>query len=366
MATKHTFETEYKRYQVLMRTFLDLLSRSSTQSVGYTIEEIEEADEVAAQENGVEYLNVTELDTSEPAIHKQLIKRLGQLKKDKPTYSTRFVSRFPGLIVVERHHETLLKMVKEINECKQLMANQVRFVEDAPTGIAEVDAQLNIVERDKYQRHQFIHSVAPGIMTEQLYRNIHVVESHVTNCWFNWTQRNVPKNYFNRTETIKLAQVDEERGRKKRIITDDVRTYLTYLEQRPQDGFTETTWSEKIDAIRSRFSEFHYLQRQRVLRNMPICTYQYRDRDFEQANDGKKPRNTKNVTTPILLFGQPDYQLPTVSKLPDWDLSERASKKRAERSNANYKKERLLENPALFGVFDKKNEKKLSTLDIDN
>lgn len=322
MATLNEFELLVKRYQSLIRELTSVLKSVSKQSIGFEIEEILAVEEEIAQEQGVDKLLVTSLDTDVVSIHSNVCNSLSTIYKTDPAYSTRFVSRFPGLILVENEHDTIRKLVAEINSLKHEMGLAVRYVDETPIGDKAHDKNLRT--RDKYQRHQFVHKVLPGVMTEQLYRNIHIIEEEVTNCWFNWTQRQVPKNYFQ----------------------DDVHAFLNFLKERPQENFTFEQWDMKIEGIRERLSEFHYLQKKRVLRHMPICTYQYKD------EQGKLVRNTKNATTPFLLLNQKSKALPTYSDLKNWDSSERNKKQRVERSNPNYSKTLLLNEPKLYGVID--------------
>lgn len=303
-------------YNNEIRHLLGLLERVATHCHGYKIEDVLVENEQSAKDFGVQFLNV------EPICNKtQIINSLSYVRKDIG-FSTQFVARYPGLIVVERQQKHVFDLVKNINELKQELADTVRFFDPLTNNNHNV---VNRRPRDKHQKHKFIHELEPGIMTEQLYRNIQVIEEPVTNAWFNWTQRPVSINLKGKNA------ID----------------WLNTLRDYPRSGFTKEQWQIRIDEIAMSIEKYDFIQHYRLLRHIPICTYQTKNAD-------SPVRNTKNANTPFILLNQEENLLPKTSALKNWDVSTR---KRKMRQTPDLIKTTLLSEPHIFGVNDNRSNK---------
>lgn len=109
--------------------------------------------------------------------------------------STKYVKRYGGFVSVKDPHA--LSIVRHINALKDKLK---ACVQDASTHTKavkengeEVQKTITVHGRNTYQKHQFIHKVAPRIMTLQLYRHIPIFEKPVESISFYWTNKLVPK-----------------------------------------------------------------------------------------------------------------------------------------------------------------------------
>ena len=215
---------------------------------------------------GIQSLQVTD------ATHTSLLNYHQQYYRDI-SLSTRFVDRKPGLVVVDRQKDKIRALVITIN-----------FLKDEIMAIVNKD-------RNRLQRHDFIHRLFPRIMTVQLRRHIHIIEDNVTNAWFNWTSRPIPE-----TLTIEESIL-----------------FLELEKDKPRGLITPEEWKAIIDTsiANIRTSSYKSIQRLKRLKLLPIMSYQYKE-------DGVDKRKTKNANTPVLLLGQQDERLPKTSTLQNY------------------------------------------------
>ncbi|GAA5132685.1 DNA replication terminus site-binding protein [Thalassotalea piscium] len=256
--------TSLKAKQISLTT---LMTNNQKFCVGWQIEQILKTDEESVIKDGVQSLEVTPADDSIVLTAHQRYERALKL-------STQFVERVPGLIVINGKKSEIIQLVAEINAIK--------------------DEILRIVNKDRpefYQRHEFIHRVFPRIMTDQLRRHIHIIDTPVTNAWFNWVSRPVPS-----TMTIEQAI-----------------SYLQEMSDKPKALFTTIEWKAMLQAniAQLRTGQFSSVQYPKALKLLPIMTYQ-------TVNSNGVCRATKNANIPFILIAQPDGQLPIFSRLESY------------------------------------------------
>ena len=172
-------------------------------------------------------------------------------------------------------------ITEEIQTIKYLV-NEINLTKDDLASIVRED-------RDDYQRHQFIHDAYSGIMTEQVYRHIHYFDKEVTNVWFNWASRPVPKTYSN-SDAIKM--LNDQLSRPKYLMS-------------PKEW--ENMINKTINDVAS--GKFDYIQQMKEFRVLPTVELQF----FEMLD--VKKRRKSNATTPIILLGQEKNVLPKFSAL---------------------------------------------------
>ncbi len=250
-----------------LNSLIDSVAKQKPYFIGYEIERITKEEEKNCIIDGVKNLDVKLL-----AHWTQLHKVLNSWKDFYAPVknSTMFVHRLPGFVTVMEDHEELLVLVETINKIKDDIATTVRK------------------NRDKHQRHEFIHRAFPGIMTEQLYRKIQIKSEHVNNVWFNWASRPVPKSY-----TLKEAVEHVEK-----------------LKSKPPIDFDQVDWLVQLDTVINDINSgrYHTIQKLKEFRLLPTI-------EFNLIRDGNKVRTRHNATIPFILFGQENKAKPKHSAL---------------------------------------------------
>lgn len=200
-------------------------------------------------------------------------------------YSTKFVDRMPGLVVVNKNKEDVRLLVAEINQLKANVASTVR-AESLVKGKLKHG-------RSTAEKHEFIHQLFPRIMTEHVYRNIHIIEHDVTNAWFNWVSRPVPK----------------------KLSVEAARDHLYNQMNRPNIGFVASEWNALIEAslVKLQTEQPKYVQVQKQFKVFPVMPFKF------ISAEGEIKRNTKNAITPFILLGQSNQQLPKYTNLSTYD-----------------------------------------------
>jgi len=263
-----------------IQQLIDIISSSQPSFVGFNIQRITKADEKKCMLSGIDELSVSPL--------KEWNQLHTVLKSWSSFYSnismsTQYVDRLPGIVVINDSSEEILGLIRKINKLKDDIANIVRK------------------NRNPYQRHEFIHHVFPGIMTEQVYRHIHLISVPVTNAWFNWTSRPVPKS----------------------MTIEQCITFLKAQSDKPKYLYIEEEWKAMINStIESiRVSNFSSIQRYKAFKVFPTIELQYID------EDGIKKRIKKNATTPFILCMQPTTALPKYTNLNNYSATEHSRSK---------------------------------------
>lgn len=227
--------------------------------------------------------------------------------------STSYVSRTPGIVVVRREHDYVRTLIKELNSTKKEIALIVQRPD--PKGKHT---------RTTEQKHEFIHDAIPGVMTEQLYRCIHVEEKPVSNVWFNWTSRPTPKT----------------------IEKENYETFFSLMKENKRGGITKTQeeWNLEVEALYSEAltNGFDKIQVYKTANVLPTQIVKYQE-------EGAK-RKTKTAATPIILMGQENSKLPVFSELGNYVKKPRSADKPM-RINSKYKAV-LSEELKLVGVYD--------------
>lgn len=315
MASRAQFDEFYTTYQSLMRQLLKQLELTVEDFKLFHIEDIKAIDEENVREHGVDFLEVTSMHDD---VHRSAA--ISALSKTSKAIgeSTLYVSRSPGLLLVNDQQDDIRQLLDDINAIKDTLANAVRYI-DMPTGDTKIDA--NLPKRDKHQRHKFLHDALPGVMSEQLYRHIYYIDEPVSHVWFNWVQRPVNR------------KMDHASARQ----------YLNEQRVRPRDEFTPTQWDLRMDEAVVALDAFDFFETKRLLRNMPIMTYQYTD---------DTRRNTKNANMPVILFGQGTHGLPKTSELKHWNKNARQA---VSRNVLGLHKELLVPSLNFYGVRDTRN-----------
>lgn len=262
----------------LMSSLESLISLVSAQKpffVGYDIERITKEDEKTCIAQGVKTLDVKILN------HWTQLHKVLNAWKDfyaPQTGSTMFVHRLPGFVTIIENQDEVLELVNSINLIKDNIAKTVRK------------------NRDKHQRHTFIHTAFPGIMTEQLYRKIQFKTDHVNNVWFNWARRPVPKSF-----TLEEAVAHVEK-----------------LKSIPPIDYNQTDWVVRLDKVINNINSgcFVSIQKLKEFRLLPTI-------EFNMIIDEQRTRSRHNATVPFILFGQMKKLNPTYSELLPFDKASR-------------------------------------------
>lgn len=257
------------KYLAKLNTDLvDLCAKHNPAFLGFKIEKISKEDEMEILRHGVNYLDVQALEHW-TELHTVLNAWGSFYKADG--FSTRFVDRVPGIVVLNNEQDTARELILLINEAKLAVKEIV---------------QKNIGTQ---QRHQFIHLDRTSLMTEHVYRQVHCFDYPVANVWFNWASRPVPKTF-----TIKEAE-----------------KYLMGAIKKPRFMSDPQFWEQRvlqcIDKVKS--GQYSKIQKLREYRVLPTIELQYLD------ELGQKKRKRSNATTPILLLGQDANILPKISRL---------------------------------------------------
>lgn len=257
---------------------IDVIAKQQPYFIGYQIERISKAQEKTCIVEGIQHLSVKPL-TQWTELH-------GVLQSWQDFYapltaSTKFVYRLPGFVIVNEEKDTVLALVTAINDLKDRIANTVRH------------------NRDKHQRHDFIHSAFAGLMTEQLYRKIQIKDEHVNNVWFNWVSRPVPKTF-----TIEEAIV-----------------YIESKKNKPPIEFSITEWQARLAITLNKVASgrFQKIQKLKQFRLLPTI-------EFNLIQEGQKKRNKHNATTPFILLGQVNNVNPSFTALTDFSKADKAKK----------------------------------------
>ncbi|MGJ8694455.1 MAG: DNA replication terminus site-binding protein [Thalassotalea sp.] len=251
-----------------------LCSEQKPAFIGFDIEKISAENETKTLRDGIHSLDVKTLHGNNPNILKQVLNSWASFYK-ADGFSTKFVDRLPGVVVITRDVDKIKLLIDHINDTKDNIAAIIR------------------TDRDQYERHKFIHDTFNFIMTEQVYRHVHYFEQEVTNVWFNWASRPVPKTY---TIEQALEMLDEQLNRPK------------YL-------FSQDEWQTMITAtmVDVKSGMFDYIQQIKEYRVLPTIEFQY------QVDTETKKRKKSNATTPVILLGQPINTLPKFSVLKSYE-----------------------------------------------
>ncbi|NQY88688.1 MAG: hypothetical protein HRT51_13260 [Colwellia sp.] len=264
---------------------IDMISKQNPYFVGYNIERISKEKEKNCIVEGIKHLSVR------PLTHWSELHSVLNAWKDfyaPLTGSTMFVHRLPGFVIVNEDKETVLALVTSINTLKDDLANTIRH------------------NRDKHQRHEFIHRAFSGVMTEQLYRKIQIKTDHVNNVWFNWVSRPVPQMYS----------------------LDDAVLYVEKKKSVPPIEFSATEWQARLNITISKITSGRYkkIQKLKQFRLLPTI-------EFNLIKDGEKKRNKHNATIPFILMGQENNAVPKFTPLSDFNVGDKDQKKPFIKSN---------------------------------
>jgi hypothetical protein len=251
---------------------LDLITESEPKFVGFKIQKILKMDEAQTIANGIKSLGVISLDETQ---HQGEVLGFWSKYYKEDGISTLFVERMPGLVAVSNRKQDIRKVINQLNSLKIQIATIVRN------------------DRNHMQRHEFIHDVFPRIMTDQLYRKIHIIENHVQRAWFNWTSRPIPK-LLNKEEAI---------------------SFLKKYDSNPLGLTTGKEWSAMISAqLEDILNDvYSHIYLKKDFRLLPALTYK------EDVGDEIYKRKTKNGCSPIILLGQSSDSLPHFTHLRNYE-----------------------------------------------
>lgn len=264
----------YTKIMTLTKELIEVVSEQKPNFVGFDIEPVLKRNEVEYMDGQIKRLSVTtRVDWHE---------LVGTLNSWKTFYkqdneSTLFTSRFPGFVVVSDKKEQVRSLVTQINNHKADIAQAIRH------------------NRNERQRHEYIHQLFPGIITDLLYRQIHVIEDNVTNSWFNWTSRNVPY-------TMKPSEA---------------KAWLQRIVDKPRLNHEPEQWKARINALIADVDSRIYPKFQRYKSYKCLPTIETKQTDHR----GQSKRVKRNATTPIILLGQNGDTLPVYSSLGNYDAS---------------------------------------------
>ena len=131
----------------------------------------------------------------------------GQSIVEQDCQSTRFVKRFGGYIGVHGKNDIIKGMLHIINETKhriQILSRYAAFfVDEKGRWLGEPQSEYTELER-----HRLLHSGVtgvPGVISLQLFRNIHVEERQINWVQHSWSWRLVTEE-IGKAEGLKLLQ----------------------------------------------------------------------------------------------------------------------------------------------------------------
>lgn len=260
--------------------FKNEISKTKPAFIAFDIQKITKEDEKHFIHKGIDFLQVNELSQWND-LH-IILNSFSDFYRDI-SLSTKFVQRMPGIIVVNENKELLISMIDAINLSKAEIANIVRN------------------GRNSKQKHEFIHSVFTGIMTHQLYREINYLTESVSNVWFNWNSRPVPKS-------MTLEKADK-------YVKD--KQELTPLWCEKSEWLTIT--NSALNEINS--GRFESIQKLKEFKSFPTIEFVTLD-----PETGFKKKIRFNATTPFILFSQEKNILPQLSKLGNFEAKENNKK----------------------------------------
>lgn len=124
---------------------------------------------------GEEHNKITEIAVSTISGEQAFFMALQAYRK---LYADRGISkkaafRLPGYIQVYGQRDKIAARVNQLNEHKEQFKSTVQQLKGAK------------------QKHDLIHKLFPGLITKQLYRRLHAVESDISTLSFIWAQRHV-------------------------------------------------------------------------------------------------------------------------------------------------------------------------------
>lgn len=276
-------ELQQKTHQLIFE-----ITSQQPDFIGFSIEPISKENEKHCLINGIKNLKVTQLDQSS---HLHQVINFWNKNYKVLDESTLYVERMPGFVIINENTEEVVTLIKNINNIKDTIATVVRD------------------GRNHHQKHEFIHNTLNGVMTEQLYRHIHVIEKHVENIWFNWVSRPVPI-----TMTLEEAH-----------------NYVERFKEIPQLNLSEKDWISELNKTQNDIKSggFSYIQRNREFKVFPTIELACID------SDGIKKPIRKNATTPFILVGQVNKSLPKFTTLSDYEFNHLRKRKSQKKVNNN-------------------------------
>ena len=260
-------ETLAKEKMTLLRDktniLIDDIAATNPAFVAFEIQQITKEDESKYIHQGIDFLEVNTISQWHE-IYKVLNSYIDFYRDIK--LSTQFVKRLPGIVVVTEKQDYFKDLVDSINKTKDEFAAIIRN------------------GRNNKQRHEFIHSLFKGIMTEQVYRKIYYIDEPVTNVWFNWNSRPVPR-------TMSLSEA------------------VAYLNTKKNDvpiWCDKTEWNAIIEAGINNVNSGQYTAVQKLKEFKAFPTVEFK----KQPVDLPVQKVRRNATIPILLFAQDENTLP--------------------------------------------------------
>jgi DNA replication terminus site-binding protein len=155
----------------------------------YEVPPVLKDDEQGLVEFGYSYIDVTPINGDE-AVDK-IISAYQDLYvfDETPQKSRRFVSKHPGFIVLDSHHEEVMKCAKALNEAKKDFRTEITRSSD-----------------EAFEKWQKVHDRFNYLITMAAYRTIYVFDEPVHRINFNWASRPLHTAYTYKELTDKLEK----------------------------------------------------------------------------------------------------------------------------------------------------------------
>lgn len=203
-------------------------------SLGFHLPKVSKDDEQNIIDNGYQFLPVEKLTGAHALSFNMRAYR--DLYEPDPNFSTRFVAKYPGVIVLTSAHQRVAQLVTDINRIKDEFK-------------AEVNTKKNALEKWEYVHEQ---ASLGGMITLQTYRHIRFIDFPVKRLYFNFSTRYKVKR-FTKQEVLEKINA----GRHTVPFMTDKVTWNAQLDR------------EYIDAMR--WPDIPYFQRQPI-KLRPECT----------------------------------------------------------------------------------------------
>ena len=135
--------------------------------IAFKIDKVLKEDEETLIDNGYNKIVSTHI-TGETALA-HLLSGIKDLTEEDDTYSRRFVTKYPGFIVVDNLHD-IQQRVEAVNSAKKAFKAAV----------------MNINRPDRFES---VHDARPYLITSNVYRLIHLCDARVDKLYFNYASR---------------------------------------------------------------------------------------------------------------------------------------------------------------------------------
>jgi len=273
--------------EVGIRLLSDAMRDNAIQWSAFKVHSLSnEEEEAEALEQGRTFIEVTSLGSDDDAFD-YLLEAWKAFFADKGI-STKFVSRYPGIVFCQGNHSHISGIVASINRLKR----NFKVIFQSLANVRKI-------------RHAMLRKMLPGIMYQHVRREIKLLDPDVTNIWCNWVSRAV-KNELRRDAAI---------------------TILDQASERPSpEGVVPSKWIEDCNNAVRDIKAGRYKGVYRVkLRTYPVPIVSYRSKDPVTNNLNNDV--TFNFNIPCIVLVTDAAKIPPTTGLTSFVPSKRPTRK---------------------------------------